>query len=88
MDLCYALGAEHLCAFFDSQLIASQVTGEYEARDVAMMAYLAKVKECSVTFKTFEIKHVPRLENRQADALSKLASSSSNGHPKSIRWEI
>jgi len=27
MDLCYALGAEHLCAFFDSLLIVSQITG-------------------------------------------------------------
>jgi len=24
MDLCYTLGAEHLCAFSDSQLIVSQ----------------------------------------------------------------
>jgi len=59
MDLCYALGVEHLCAFSDSQLIVSQVKGEYEARNVAMMAYLTKVKEQSLSFKKFEIKHVP-----------------------------
>jgi len=61
---------------------------EYEARNVVMMAYLAKVKEHSKSFTTFEIKHVPRSENRQADALLKLASSSPYGHPKSIHWEI
>jgi len=88
MDLYYALGAEHLCAFSDSQLVVSQVTGEYEASNVAMVAYLATVKEHSLSFKTFEIKHVPRSENRQADALLNLASSSPNGHPKSIRWKI
>ena len=88
MNLCYALGAEHLCTFSDSQLIVSQVMGEYEARDAAMVVYLAKVKARSLSFKTLEIKHVPRSENRQADTLSKLASSSPDGHPKSIRWEI
>jgi len=88
MDLRYALGAEHLCAFSDFQLIVSQVTGAYEARDATMVVYLAKVKENSLSFKTFEIKHVPRSKNRQVDALSKLASSSLDGHPKSIRWEI
>jgi len=88
MDLCYTLGAKHLHAFFDSQLIVSQVAGEYEARDAVIMAYLAKVKKRSESFKTFEINHVPRSENRQANALSKLASSSLDGHPKSIRWEI
>ena len=88
MDLCCTLGVEHLRAFFDSQLIVSQVMGEYEARDAIIMAYLAKVKERSKSFTTFKIKHVPRLENRQADALSKLTSSSPDGYPKSTRWEI
>ena len=88
MDLCLALGAKHLRAFSDSQLIVSQVMGAYEARDAVMMAYLAKVKERSKSLTTFEIRHLPRSENRQADALSKLASSSPGGHLKSIRWAI
>jgi len=64
MDLCCTLGAEHLCAFCDSQLIVSQVMGEYEARDAVMVAYWAFVKERAKTFRIFEIKHVPRSENR------------------------
>jgi len=62
--------------------------GEYEAHDSMMMAYLALIKERARTFKMFEIKHVPRSKNRQADALSKLASSSPDRHPKNIRWKI
>jgi len=81
MDLCCTLGAEHLRAFSDSQLIVSQVTREYEARDAGMMAYLAKVKKCSESFKAFEINRAPQSKNRQADALPKLASSSLDGHP-------
>ena len=66
MDLCYTLGAEHLCVFSDFQLIVSQVMREYEARDAVMAAYLSKVKERAKCIKKFEIKHVPRSENRQA----------------------
>ena len=84
MDLCYALGVEHLCAFSDSQLIVSQAKGNFEARDATMMSYLTKVKERSLSFKKFEIEHVPQSKNRQADALSKLARSSLDAHPKSI----
>ena len=49
---------------------------------------MSKVKEKFLSLKKFEIDHVPRSENRQVDALSKLARSSPNGHPKSIQWEI
>jgi len=48
--------------------------GEYKAPNAVMMGYLGKVKEHSESFKTFEIKHVPQLENRLADALLKLAN--------------
>jgi len=49
-----------------------------------MVAHLIKVKENSLSFKKFEIEHVSRSKNRQADALLKLASSSPNDHPKNI----
>jgi len=75
MDLCCTLGAEHLCEFSDLELIVSKVMGEYEARDDVMMAYLALVKERPKTFRIFENKLVHRSENRQADALLKLANS-------------
>ena len=51
MDLSYAFEAKHLRAFFNSQLIVSQVKGEYEAHDVTMVAYLSKVKERLLSFK-------------------------------------
>ena len=40
MDLCYTLRAEHLRAFSVSLLMVSQVRGDYQARDVPMVAYL------------------------------------------------
>jgi len=84
MEICNALGVRYLKAFCNSQLVLSQVRGEYEAHHPIMVGYLAKVKERSSMFKKFKIEYVPTSKNRQADALSKLASSSSDGNPKSI----
>ncbi|XP_027178083.1 uncharacterized protein LOC113777247 [Coffea eugenioides] len=60
----------------DSQLVVLQVRGEYEAKEEVMKKYLAKVQEVVPLFEAFEIERVPRSQNKRADALSKLASSS------------
>ncbi|GJT18858.1 hypothetical protein Tco_0877564 [Tanacetum coccineum] len=41
-----------------------------------MVRYLEKVKTCINNIKAFSIKQVPRSENKKADALSKIASTS------------
>ncbi|GJS91397.1 reverse transcriptase domain-containing protein [Tanacetum coccineum] len=41
-----------------------------------MIKYLEKVKALASTFRAFSIKQVPRSENKKADALSKMASTS------------
>ncbi|GKD43899.1 reverse transcriptase domain-containing protein [Tanacetum coccineum] len=41
-----------------------------------MIRYLEKVKTLTSSFKAFSIKQVPRSENKKADALSKIASTS------------
>ena len=84
MHLCYALGVEHLRVFSGSELIVSQMNGEYEARNATMVAYLTKVKEKSLSFNKFEIEHVPPSKNQQPDALSRLARSLPDRHSKSI----
>jgi len=49
-----------------------------------MAAYVRWVREVTKLLKHFAITHIPHLENQQADALSKLASSSDDGKPKNI----
>ena len=63
------LDIDSLKVFTDSQLIAGQVKDEFEARDPIMMKYLQKVKDITSILKYFEIFHIPRTENAQADAL-------------------
>ncbi|XP_064953720.1 uncharacterized protein LOC135635929 [Musa acuminata AAA Group] len=60
----------------DSQLVARQLDGEYEARDSTMAKYLAQVKNLATKFIHFELSNVPRSENQRADTLAKLASGS------------
>jgi len=88
MEICNALGVLYLKNFSNSQLMVSQVKGEFKAHDLSTIPYLAKVKKKSSMFQRFEIEHVPRSDNRQADALSKLTSSSPNGCLKNICWEV
>jgi len=52
-----------------------------------MAAYVQRVREATKLSKHFTITHIPWLENRQADTLSKLASWSDDGKPKNIQWE-
>ena len=87
IELCYTVGADHIQAFFDSQLFVSQLNGTYEVKDEVMAAYTRRVREATKLLKHFSIEHIPRSANRQADALSKLENSSNDGKPKNIQWE-
>ena len=40
-------------------MVVSQVKVEYEAHDLDIVTYLAKVKEISYMIKKFKIEHVP-----------------------------
>nr|XP_009413508.1 PREDICTED: uncharacterized protein LOC103994794 [Musa acuminata subsp. malaccensis] len=60
----------------NSQLVARQLDGGYEARDPTMAKYLAQVKSLATKFAHFELSNVPRSENQRADTLAKWASGS------------
>ncbi|GJW64222.1 reverse transcriptase domain-containing protein [Tanacetum coccineum] len=70
------MGVKNLQANVDSRLVANQVNGSYVAKESGMVQYLEKVKTLTSSFKEFSIKQVPRSENKKADALSKIASTS------------
>ncbi|GKA54146.1 reverse transcriptase domain-containing protein [Tanacetum coccineum] len=70
------MGVKNLQANVDSRLVANQVNGTYIAKEADMIQYLEKVKTLTNGFRMFSIKQVPRSENKKADALSKIASTS------------
>ncbi|GKF08961.1 reverse transcriptase domain-containing protein [Tanacetum coccineum] len=69
------MGIKNLQANVDSRLVAIQVNGTYIAKEPGKIKYLEKVKNLTSTFKGFFIKQVPRGENKNVDALSKMAST-------------
>ncbi|GJU67764.1 reverse transcriptase domain-containing protein [Tanacetum coccineum] len=70
------MGVKNLQANADSRLVANQVSRTYVAKEADMIRYLEKVRTLTSNFKAFLIRQVPRSENRKADALSKIASTS------------
>lgn len=69
-----AVKAKRLCAYCDSQLVTSQFSGNYDARNDRMDAYLRVVQALTKDLEFFEPTKVPRGENVCADALAALGS--------------
>ncbi|XP_077219108.1 uncharacterized protein LOC143853272 [Tasmannia lanceolata] len=75
MNLAAQASAQRLKAYCDSQLVANQIQGVYEARDERMVKYLSQVPQLASKFKSFEVIRILRTENTKSDVLSKLAAS-------------
>ncbi|GKC68950.1 reverse transcriptase domain-containing protein, partial [Tanacetum coccineum] len=59
-----------------------------QAKEEAMQLYLSKAKDLAAHFRSFSITQVPRSQNKQADALSKMASVSFAHLTKEVLVEI
>jgi ribonuclease HI len=58
----------------DSELLVRQINGEYKVRDQKLQVLYEKVKTLLRNFHQWEIKHVEREKNREADKLAKKAA--------------
>jgi len=65
------LGADVLDLKLDSQLIVRQLNGEYRSKELTPL--YKQTLRLLERFKSYTIEHVPRRENRMADALAKRA---------------
>ncbi|GJV34121.1 reverse transcriptase domain-containing protein [Tanacetum coccineum] len=70
------MGVKNLQENVDSRLVANKVNKTYVAKETDMIRYLEKVRTLTSSFKAFSIRQIPRSENKKADALSKIASTS------------
>ena len=71
LNLAHSMEADQLKVSNDSQLVVKQIEDSFEARGKKMILYLKKVRELIKKFIRVQVKHVPRTENSQADALAK-----------------
>ncbi|KAK1650708.1 hypothetical protein QYE76_068513 [Lolium multiflorum] len=68
------IGIKHIICCGDSDLVAQQVAGTWNARNSVMAAYRDEVDEIAKCFLGYEVKYVRRDDNTAADMLSKLGS--------------
>jgi len=87
MLLAKEMGAQSLLAKSDSLLVTGHVTGEYQAKDPQMAAYLRYVQVLKGAFAAFELVHVPREQNARADLLTKLANLGKGGRQRTVIQE-
>ena len=67
------LGAEDITVFMDSELIVKQLSGEYRVKDDGMKKLFLQTLEVLKDFKSFDIKHIDRSKNKEADKLANRA---------------
>lgn len=75
MQLARQLGARDLIVHTDSQLVAKQINGEYDVKEVVLKKHHAMATQLLARFDKVEVKQLLRNFNTCGDALSKLAPS-------------
>ncbi|XP_015939174.1 uncharacterized protein LOC107464731 [Arachis duranensis] len=88
LTLAKDVGAKVLEVSTNSQVVSSQINGDYQTRDPLLQQYLAKVNKLKKGFDHITIRHVPRERNARADLLSKLASTKPGHGNKSLIQEV
>lgn len=63
-----------VCA--DSELMVRQITGQYKVKDEKLKLLWKEAKDVISTLESFQIKHVPREQNKRADELANQALDS------------
>lgn len=64
-------GAKKVSVYTDSLLVANQVTGKYKIKSTTLQQYADRAKNLIRKFDYFEVKYIPREDNKAADKLAK-----------------
>lgn len=73
LDAALAHGVRRIAVHLDSELVVRQVLGIYRVRHAALQPLCAAVQERRCAFQQFRIRHIPRAQNKRADALANAA---------------
>ncbi|XP_071687772.1 uncharacterized protein [Rutidosis leptorrhynchoides] len=74
LNIVHKMSVTKLRTFTDSQLVANQFSGSFDAHELSMQKYLKLLQESVMRCEHFELAQIPRSQNKKADALSKLAA--------------
>jgi ribonuclease HI len=65
------LNVKHIKIIGDSELIIFQVTGKYKCKKPHLLKYRNEIQKLLKEFYTYDIQHVLRKHNKEADALTR-----------------
>jgi ribonuclease HI len=85
LDLAVASGVEDVEIRADSQLVLRQFSGEYRMKAPHLAEYLAQARAKARKVRRLRVLHVPRAENREADALANRALDAEARHARGTR---
>ena len=74
ITIALSIGVKHMRVLGDSNLVVSQVKGDFALREQSLVAYKTWAQRLEQEFQTFCIEYTQRSENRFADALATLGS--------------
>ena len=63
------LRADEIVVNLDSELVAKQLTGDYRVKDSGLKPLFERAMNMLKSFKSFEIRHIEREKNKEADKL-------------------
>jgi len=62
-------GAEQLTVFSDSELLVRQIDGQYKVKSELIWPLFQKAVDLLAEFKGWQVRHIPREQNKEADKL-------------------
>jgi ribonuclease HI len=65
-----SLGIEEIKIHMDSELLVRQLTGLYRVKNPRLAIYFQQVRDLLNKFSGYYIIHIPREQNREADAMA------------------
>nr|XP_023872217.1 uncharacterized protein LOC111984827 [Quercus suber] len=86
LAIALSIGVKHMRVLGDSNLVVSQVKGDFALREQSLTAYKTWAQEQE--FLTFSIEYTQRSENRFADALATLGSQGIGSPAQEARSQI
>ncbi|XP_070056722.1 uncharacterized protein [Nicotiana tomentosiformis] len=69
VELARGLDSEAIKVKCDSQLVVTQVYGNFDTKEERMQQYVVRVQALLTRFQEWSISHIPREENADVDAL-------------------
>ena len=66
-------GMQHIELFSDSELLVRQLNGQYKVKSANLLQLYSRCMECLSGFASWKVTHVPREQNKEADALANRA---------------